>query len=198
MNNILNFNEFDLDRVDDPFIKWRQWLLRSKVLRLIVVSGFRDVGSRPTRVAKSESDLALGGVQQWSLGDEVIEIPMLPRKASAPTQDTIQAQRQSDYSRIIGMAKTYGVPLIFVTYPLEILENQRATNIAIRSEAERDGIPVVASYDAYKRAVEDGHTGPDLIVDAVGPHPTRILYRYLVGLLVPAVGRVLAESGDPL
>ena len=197
LNNSWNFNEFDPERAGDPLIEWRQWLLRSKVLRLIVVSGFREVDSvRPTRTGEPEVGPAPDGVQQWSLGGEVVEIPTSPRNANAPTQDSIQMQRQSDYARIIGTAKAYDVPLIFLTYPLEILENQRATNIIIRSEAERDGISVVASFDAYKLATKDGHTGPELIVDAVGPHPTQLLYRYLVDLLAPTVDRVLAESRD--
>lgn len=196
LNNSWNFNEFDLEQVEDPFIGWRQWMLRSKVVRLIVVSGFREVGGRPSRATKPESDVAPAGVQQWRLGGEVIEIPGSPREAGAPTQNAIQAQRQSDYSRIISLTKAYAVPLILLTYPLEILDNQHATNIAIRNESERNGISVVASSDAFHRAVQAGHESRELIVDAVGPHPTRVLYRYLVDQLAPMVDRVLAESNS--
>ncbi len=196
LNNSWNFNEFDLDRTDGSTIKWRRWLLRSKVLRLIIVSGFREAGVRPTRTQKLEGDSAPSGGQEWNLGGEVIEIPLppLPQVVEAPSQDSIRVQREKDYARIIGMTKAYEVPLVLLTYPLEILVNQRATNVAVRSEAERAEIPVVASSDAFKRAMADGHTGPDLIVDAVGPHPTRLLYRYLVDLLSLEVERQLTES----
>jgi hypothetical protein len=194
LNNSWNFNEFDLEQVEDPFIGWRQWILRSRVIRLIVVSGFREVGGRPSRATKPESGVAPGGVQQWRLGDEVVEIPTSPREAGAPTENAIQTQRQIDYSRIISLTKAYTVPLIFLTYPLEILDNQRATNVAIRNEAERNGISVVASSDAFHRAVQAGHESRELIVDAVGPHPTRVLYQYLVDQLAPMVDRVLPES----
>jgi lysophospholipase L1-like esterase len=194
LNNSWNFNEFDPDRAEDPFIQWRQWLLRSKVLRMIVVSGFREVGGRTTHVEVPQTDPTRLGGQQWDLGGEIVEIPGLPTEKDSLTQDSIQAQRRSDYSRIIKMAKAYDVPLIFLTYPLEGFENHRATNMVIRREAERDGVSVVAASDALRRAIGEGYKVPDLVVNAVGPHPTRILYRYLVDELAPTVDRVLAES----
>ncbi|HEB91577.1 MAG TPA: hypothetical protein ENI85_18525 [Deltaproteobacteria bacterium] len=192
LNNSWNFSEFDLARSEGSDIRWRQWLLHSKVLRLIVVSGFRDTDVSSGRSTTRASGTGGAGVQRWTVDGEVVEIPMAAAGDETPTLDAIQSQRENDYAHMIETARDHGIPIIFVTYPLEILPNQLQTNQVIRGQAERFGVPVVSSRAAYERAIEEGYSGDDLIVDAVGPHPTEILYRYVVDLLEPLVRRKLA------
>jgi hypothetical protein len=46
-----------------------------------------------------------------------------------------------------------------------------------------------------QRAIADGHDPSELIVMAAGPHPTGLLYRYVVEDLMPLVTQSLEAEG---
>jgi hypothetical protein len=200
LNSRWNFNEFDVDREGSWLIELRQWILKSKVLRLIIVSGFRDGApgsesadplARPERL---DAKRVLPGVQRWEMDGEIVEIPAMTTGDETPTEDAIRVQREGDYAAMIATARARDVPLIFITYPAEILTNHLITNMAIRKQAERFGIPVLSSFLAFQEALSDGYTPGELLVNAVGPHPTRILHGYVVKRLRPLVLQLLADS----
>jgi prolyl oligopeptidase len=171
-----------------------------RVTKMFVSDGFQLPEAKQGAVWVDEDHLLVataGDGQLVTTSGYAASVRLWQRGTLLSTAPVVFEVDEDDMAVTVGMIDTsraYDVPLIYISYPLEILANQQATNTAIRTSSRSQGIPVVASFDAYKQAVEDGHTGPELIVDAVGPHPTRLLYRYVVDLLLPVVDRLLAQS----
>ena len=53
--------------------------------------------------------------------------------------------------------------------------------------------PVVRAGDARARAEADGHGFKELFVIAAGPHPTGVLYGYIVEAMLPRIVEVLKD-----
>lgn len=96
-----------------------------------------------------------------------------------------------DIRRMAETARSLDRPILFVTYPRPT--QAVASNVIAGMGAEL-GVPVIDSRDAYARAVEAGHKPGHLIVMAAGPHPTRLLYGYVVQQMIPEVEKALGRS----
>lgn len=155
-----------------------RWLLHLKLYRLARVLEMAAAGARDELTT-----------HQPYIGFTVDGSPVLQRRAGgllAP--DEHAAGLALDLRRIIAIARGLGRPVMLVTYPRE---TQGTATEAIVSVAEALGVPVVDSRRSLARAEADGHPIQDLIVYAAGPHPTGLLYRYVVRDMLPEVVRAL-------
>ena len=82
-------------------------------------------------------------------------------------------------------------PIVFVTYPMR---KQRPVNLVIEKAAFDNGVPVIDGNRAFERAVSEGHAIRDLIDLSAGPHPSALLYGYIVQSLIPLVDAALADQ----
>ena len=96
-----------------------------------------------------------------------------------------------DMEQMVALARSTRTPIVFISYPLRLMEGP---NRAIAQTAARLVVPVVVTERDYLRARADGYTHDDLIVRSAGPHPSGILYGYVVESLLPLI--VGALPGD--
>lgn len=94
-----------------------------------------------------------------------------------------------DLERMDALTRALSTPLVVVGYPLR---EMAGPNRALRRHAGRLGIPVVETSRDYARAQHDGHRRDALIVQAAGPHPTGLLYRYVAESIASVVVAELA------
>ena len=90
----------------------------------------------------------------------------------------------ADLGRMAATARALDTPILFVTYPMR---KQKPVNREIERAAFEQGVEIVDGNRAFERAVAEGHAIRDLIDLSAGPHPTGLLYRYIVASLVPVV-----------
>ena len=64
-------------------------------------------------------------------------------------------------------------------------------NDVIRTTAERLDVAVVETAQSHSRALAHGYKYRDLFIDAAGPHPSGLLYGYVVEDMVPIVASAL-------
>jgi hypothetical protein len=88
------------------------------------------------------------------------------------------------------LTRSFDIPIIFVSYPLQELSGLNRT---IREAGRRLRVAVVNSSNDRERAVRDGHTAAELIDKSQGPHPSGLLYAYVVESMVPIVEEALAS-----
>jgi lysophospholipase L1-like esterase len=108
-----------------------------------------------------------------------------------------------DLLGIAAILERHGLPWLLVSYPQPEYRWQRA---AAEQVAQRAGVPLVDTVDDVERAQRD-HPEAELrcpwpapegavclMVDAMGPHPTRLLYRYVAESIAGAIPAALAAS----
>jgi hypothetical protein len=161
------------DEEGDGF-DWDRALLRLKLYRLARVLWHDQTLERDVRTHRiNESDKQVGEIER----------PVAPRPRRLSDED-VEPGIRHDMERMVGLSRSLGVPILFVTYPLP---QMAGPNRAIVTHAARLGVPVLITANDLLRAMRDGHTRADLIVSAAGPHPTALLYRYVVESMVPKV-----------
>ena len=94
-----------------------------------------------------------------------------------------------DLERMIALSHGLDTPILFVTYPLN---GAAAINGTIRRVAGQEGVAVIDTRRSLARAAQSGHQRPELIDERAGPHPTRLLYGYVVEDMLPAVEAALS------
>src|SRR4029079_2670949 len=94
-----------------------------------------------------------------------------------------------DLERMAAAARAYGVPIIFMNYPVPYA----VVNETIQKSAAKLRVPVVDTINDVWRARGEGHDNAQLLTYAAGPHPTGLLYRYVAESTVPTVERLLPD-----
>lgn len=194
INNFWNVAETDSW---DGAARWslgRRLLMQSKTFRLVTV-----LRNTQTGVFNERPEIINWGQPQeeqyWMFGNERLEFGQAPER-DANTGRWQQGLRL-DLTDIAQAARSYGIPLAFLTYPIHLNEFAE-TNEVIKSIGVEENVPVILSPEALERAKQDKHTEDDLIVIAAGPHPKAILYGYIVDEMMPVVSELLRSNGVKL
>lgn len=125
--------------------------------------------------------------------DESAEMPWQRRDEVISDSELVRGVGR-DVRAMTEIARSRGVPIVFVTYPLHLMA---ATNAAIHRTASELGVPVVLTSTDFQRARRDGYERRDLIVNASGPHPTGLLYGYVAESLEALVVALLQPGPAP-
>jgi len=153
----------------------RRALLRSRLFRLVSIAWY-------TRASHQYDPEAHGG---WYDG----ELPPSSRRpdgAEAPPEPA--PGLAEDLVRMARTARALDTPILFVTYPMR---KQKPVNRVIEQAAFESDVEAVDGNRDFERAVSDGHAIRDLIDLSAGPHPTALLYRYVVQSMLPVVEAAL-------
>jgi len=102
------------------------------------------------------------------------------------------ARLVADMESMVATARSLDTPILFLGYPLP---SQRPLSTTIERTAARLGVAVVHSASARERAERDGYGWEQLVDDTAGPHPSSLLYRYVVDDMAPLVRELLAVRG---
>ncbi len=170
INNIWNVVEMGRQAREDRWLSLRRNMLHFKLYRLASLAWFNAVGNQ------YESQ----GRPGWTAGDG------RPSGWAPPGRDLPDPARGLDHDigRMVSMTRAIDTPILFVSYPLK---SQRHVNRIIRQAAGRRSVPVISSRLDLLRALEDGRSRGELIDFRAGPHPSRLLYAYVVDSMVPEV-----------
>ena len=171
INNQWNVVETDEAEVPGFLDDARRVLLRSRLVRLASIAWY-------TRTSHQYDPERHGG---WYEG----EMPPSSRRPAGTEASAHPAPGLSgDLSRMAETAHSFDTPILFITYPMR---KQKPVNRLIEQAAFESGVDVIDGNRAFERAVADGHAIRELIDLSAGPHPTALLYRYIVESLVPVV-----------
>jgi len=89
-----------------------------------------------------------------------------------------------DLERMVKLAHGLGTPILLVTYPMD---GAAEINQTIFAAGGRLGVGVIDTPKSLRRSLRAGHQRPELIDERAGPHPSRLLYAYVVEDMVPEV-----------
>ena len=89
-----------------------------------------------------------------------------------------------DLARIAETASALDTPVAFFTYPMR---KQAPLSRVIARAGFEANVPVIDTNRDMERAVAAGHSIPALIDTTAGPHPTGVLYGYVVESAIPVV-----------
>jgi hypothetical protein len=154
-------------------------LLHSKLYRLARVLAATGAGSEPPSGARIRPGDAPPGGGERSTARRDERLP----------DDELDAGIAHDLERMAALTRALSTPLVVVGYPLR---EMAGPNRALRRHARRLGIRMVETSRDYARAQHDGHRRDALIVQAAGPHPTGLLYRYVAESIASVVVAELA------
>jgi lysophospholipase L1-like esterase len=182
INNLWNVVERGADDSRDPWLPVRAALMNVKLFRLTSIAWFNATGH--------QYDPELRG--GWHAA-ETSPSGRLPAgiKIADPAPGLAH-----DLRRIAKLTSSLGTPVLFVTYPMKASEG---INRVIERAGGRLGVGVIDSQAQLQQAIGDGHGRLELIDYRSGPHPTRLLYAYVVEAMLPVVESTLeAWHGYPL
>jgi lysophospholipase L1-like esterase len=169
VNDIWNATETDAWGNSSWALAVRRLLLRSKVFRLATViwhtRGY-DAESRNKQIREAS------------------------RHQAKPPDAELARGLGFDLERMAGIAHEYGVPIIFMNYPVPYA----VVNDTIRRTAGELRVPLVDTVHDLARAKGEGHDQSTLLTFAAGPHPTGLLYRYVAESTLPTVEELLREE----
>ena len=94
-----------------------------------------------------------------------------------------------DLARIVETTRSLDATVVFLTYPMR---KQRPLNRVIEVAGFEASVPVLDAVLDFERAVADGHAIRSLIDLSAGPHPSALLYGYVVESLIPVIEETLA------
>jgi len=154
---------------------------RLRIVRLAKVLWYTAQEDRNAPAVASTSDPR---ERRWRFGDE--EVSGEHGDAAYRNTNAWVEQLQEDYARILQIARERDLPLILITYPVDQGLFAR-TNAVILDLALQRGVPILSSKDELARAEADGHDRNTLVIEAAGPHPGALLYRYVAESLEPLV-----------
>jgi hypothetical protein len=169
VNDIWNATETDAWGNGSWALAVRRLLLRSKVFRLATViwhtRGY-DADSRNAQIREAS------------------------RYQAKPPEEELSRGLGFDLERMAGIAREYGVPIIFMNYPVPYA----VVNETIQRTAGELRVPVVDTLHDVARAKGEGHDPSTLLTYVAGPHPTGLLYRYVAESTVPTVEDLLRDE----
>jgi lysophospholipase L1-like esterase len=109
--------------------------------------------------------------------------------------EKVERSLSADIRRIVAVANAMDTPVLFTTYP------QRRQNLPVSDIIEATstelGVPVVVTAHDRARALDAGLRDVQLFVFSAGPHPSAVMYRYIVDSMIPHVTRALGLDGRP-
>jgi hypothetical protein len=180
INNLWNAVELDA-RVDEPSPAWLRWAAWSRLGRLFSIAFHRGVGHQydpDVRGGWYDGEAAPSGVAAGRR--------FLPDPGPGLERDLVAMGE---------LARRHDLPIVFISYPLR---SQRAISRSIERAAGRLGAPLVDAALDLERARADGH-GRDALIDRrAGPHPSKLLYGYVVeSLTLTLEGTVRSWYGEP-
>jgi hypothetical protein len=176
-------------------------LFHLRVFRLASAVWYTRAG-RASRPAEYEG--SLDGWHYFRLGGERVPIPSGERGPgwfpAPPRHDELVAGLAFDLARMAATAEALSVPILFVNYPFSarhpLPRAYAEVHSALRAAAQPLGLELLDTGLDLERAQEAGLGIDELLVDAMGPHPTGRLYAEVVGSLVPRlVARLRAAHG---
>jgi hypothetical protein len=103
-----------------------------------------------------------------------------------PSDDHIRKTLEHDMKAIVTTARALGIPVMWYRYPSLGAKPEIVNNIILENATEL-GVPVMDAGKSMARALAAGNKPLDLFVNAAGPHPTQILYAYIVEDMLPLV-----------
>lgn len=103
--------------------------------------------------------------------------------------ERVEASLSADIRRIVSVARAMETPVLFTTYP-QRRQNLPVSDI-IENTANELAVPVVVTKHDRQRALDEGLRDVQLFVFSAGPHPSRVMYRYIVESMLPHVERAL-------
>jgi len=169
VNDIWNATETDAWGNGSWALAVRRLLLRSKVFRLATViwhtRGY-DADSRNKQIREASRYLA------------------------KPAEAELSRGLGFDLERMAAIAREYGVPIIFMNYPVPYA----VVNDTIQRTAGELRVPVVDTLHDVARAKGEGHDPATLLTHVAGPHPTGLLYRYVAESTLPTVEDILRDE----
>jgi hypothetical protein len=175
INNLWNLAEQGRARNDGPWFDARRALQRFRLFRLASIAWYNGTGHQYDPLSRGA----------WYDPAD----PPARRLAPGMGRPNPVPSLARDLKVMARTAQSMERPIIFVTYPLR---GQRGISGVIESIGGQFGVEVVNSARAYRRAIRDGYARVDLIDERAGPHPSAILYGYVVDSLVSKVTGSLA------
>jgi len=179
VNNRWNIVETEAWREEARESRWgaiRQALMVSRLFRLASIAWF-------TRTGHQYDPDQRGG---WFEG----ELPPSGKLADGSPKEWSDPGLAFDLERMVETARALSTPILFVSYPLH---PDNSLNRTIRETGQRLRVPVLVTSLDRDRATQSGHGVEELIDTRQGPHPTALLYRYVVESMVPIVEEALAS-----
>jgi len=175
VNNLWNVVETRQWERPDRWRALRRVLMHLRLFRLASIAWFNSTGHQYDPGAR-------GG---WFEG-ELQPSGRLPHGAAAPDPAPGLAR---DLERMTELTRSLEVPILFVGYPMF---GQQPISEIIHVTGARLGVGVVDSATAMRRALAEGHGIEALIDRRAGPHPSGLLYGYVVQAMLPMVEDTLA------
>jgi hypothetical protein len=156
---------------------WGRWSLGLGLHRLLLKS-------RVFRLA-----LVTWHTSGWDAPRTSQQIRQARRHVAKPPPGVLAQGLSLDLERMAAAARAYGVPIIFMNYPVP----HEVVNETIQKSATKLRVPVVDTVHDMRRARSDGHEPATLLTYPAGPHPTGLLYRYVAESTVPTVEWLLPD-----
>ncbi len=175
INNLWNVMEKGPYSKGEGSATWRRVFQSSRLVRLATLIWF-------TRSGHQYDPGQRGG---WWDGESTPS-GRLPK--GAPRVDPAPGLLR-DLTRMASIAYSLETPILFVAYPFS---GQQGISRIIMEAGARAGVDVVETAPAMAQARLDGFGRSDLIDERSGPHPSGILYRYVVEAMLPQVEQILS------
>ena len=169
-------NQWNAAESQDGGGELRRLLLRSRLYRLARIAWYTSTGYQ-------YDPEQYGG---WFEGEQP---PSSRRPPDEAQTRQLAPGLTRDLTRIIESTRGLDTPVVFLTYPMR---KQRPLNRVIERAGFEAGISVLDAVRDFERAVSEGHAIRSLIDLSAGPHPTALLYGYVVESLVPVIEEILA------
>lgn len=182
--------------VDSTASVWRRWIetvgSRSRLYRLLRVwlhdrKLARDL--RPERAREGTRfrvtvdrlfDPRAPAIVHWGSGIEAIH----PHVVDFHADDAMEQRAATDYAAMVEYARAADLPIIFVTYPLD-LAGFAVANKAVRRVAQRYGTPTVESPNALQRVPKEKQ------IWGWAAHPTGPIYEEIARAAADEIVRIV-------
>ena len=175
VNNMWNVAETLGWERPDRWLPLRKALLNFKLFRFASIVWFGQTGHQYNADAR-------GG---WFEG----ELPPQGHLEEGKKLKDPTGSLGPDLERMASLAHALETPIAFVTYPMD---GATEINRTILATGGALGVAVIDTSASLERSLEAGHLRPELIDERAGPHPSRLLYGYIVEDMVPEVEAALS------
>jgi hypothetical protein len=180
INNLWNVVETLQWERPDPWLPLRRSLMQLRLFRLASIAWYGATGHQYDPEGRAG----------WYEGEKTPS-GRLPKGANGPNPAPGLAR---DLERMTLLTRRLEVPILFVAYPLR---TQQMISQVIETAGGQLGVGVVDSSAALRRGLADGQDLEALLDRRAGPHPSGLLYGYVVEAMLPEVEDTLAAWYGP-